>query len=163
MGDNKTHVGNQSGMPVHGIEALKHIDFDCRDLIEKLPVAVYMCDVEGRIVFYNNEAANLWGRIPDPGKDKWCGSFKIFRHDGSDLPPDLCPMARTVREGVAVAVHCRAGIGRSGLTVGSVLVRLGVPAQDVFSLVSKARGLVVPDTPEQIKWFHSVGTRGVAL
>jgi len=68
-----------------------------------------------------------------------------------------------VREGVSVAVHCRAGIGRSGLTVGSILLRSGVPAQDVFSLVSKARGLVVPDTPAQIEWFRSVGQHGIAL
>lgn len=67
-----------------------------------------------------------------------------------------------VRKGTAVAVHCRAGIGRAGLTAGSVLLRLGVPSRDVFSLVSKARGLVVPDTAAQIEWFHSVGQHGIA-
>jgi Protein-tyrosine phosphatase len=61
-----------------------------------------------------------------------------------------------VRTGDAVAVHCRAGIGRSGLTVGAVLLRLGVPAQNIFSMVSKARGIVVPDTAAQIEWFDSV-------
>lgn len=68
-----------------------------------------------------------------------------------------------VREGVAVAVHCRAGIGRSGLTVGSVLLRLGVPAPNVFSLVSMARGLIVPDTAEQIEWFQSMSKQGRVL
>jgi protein-tyrosine phosphatase len=96
--------------------------------------------------------------------------FRSFPIRDRGVPEPVSPffefadqMTSRVREGVAVAIHCRAGIGRSGLTLGSVLVRLGVPSQDVFSLVSKARGLVVPDTPEQIKWFHSVGTRGIAL
>lgn len=62
-----------------------------------------------------------------------------------------------VRAGDAVAVHCRAGIGRSGLTVASILLRLGIPADEVFSVVSKARGLSVPDTAEQIEWFRSSG------
>jgi protein-tyrosine phosphatase len=68
-------------------------------------------------------------------------------------------IAASVKEGVAVAVHCRAGIGRSGLLAGSVLLRLGVPASDVFAVVSKARGLSVPDTPEQVEWFHFMDAR----
>jgi protein-tyrosine phosphatase len=65
-------------------------------------------------------------------------------------------IAASVKRGSAVAIHCRAGIGRSGLLAGAVLLRLGIPVSDVFAVVSKARGLAVPDTPEQISWFYSV-------
>jgi len=58
-----------------------------------------------------------------------------------------------LRSGTAVAVHCRAGIGRSAITAGSVLLRLGIPAQQVFPMISRARGLTVPDTQSQIEWF----------
>jgi hypothetical protein len=68
-------------------------------------------------------------------------------------------LAASVKEGSVVAVHCRAGIGRSGLLTGSVLLRLGVPASQVFTVLSRARGLSVPDTPAQMEWFHSVAAR----
>ena len=75
------------------------IDYDCRELIEGLPAAIYTCDAEGRITFYNNAAAELWGRKPIIGKDLWCGSWKIYRTDGTLLPLDECPMAITLKEG----------------------------------------------------------------
>lgn len=68
-------------------------------------------------------------------------------------------VAALVKAGSAVAIHCRAGIGRSGLFAGAVLLRLGVPAAQVFAVLSRARGLAVPDTPAQAEWFHSVAAR----
>jgi PAS domain S-box-containing protein len=38
------------------------------ELIERLPIAVYICDSDGVIVQYNREAADLWGRRPSPGE-----------------------------------------------------------------------------------------------
>lgn len=64
-------------------------------------------------------------------------------------------IAASVNQGRAVAVHCRAGIGRSGLLAAAVLLRLGVEASDAFAIVSKARGLRVPDTSGQIEWFSA--------
>jgi protein-tyrosine phosphatase len=52
----------------------------------------------------------------------------------------------------AVAVHCRAGIGRSALTAAAVLWRLGVGPEEAFRRISQARGMQVPDTQEQIEW-----------
>ena len=45
-----------------------------------------------------------------------------------------------VQRGVAVAVHCRAGIGRSGLIVGCVMQKLGVPMEEVFPSLTRASG-----------------------
>lgn len=58
-----------------------------------------------------------------------------------------------IRNGRGVAVHCRAGIGRSGITAAAILVCLGHSPEEVFALVSEARGLQVPDTEGQIQWF----------
>src|SRR6185295_16219917 len=47
---------------------------------------------------YNNRAAELWGRKPKPGDtdERFCGSFKLFRPDGSFMPHEQCPMADVV-------------------------------------------------------------------
>ncbi|HEY1628370.1 MAG TPA: ATP-binding protein [Tepidisphaeraceae bacterium] len=73
-----------------------------RQLIQKLPAAVYVCDAQGRVKFFNPAAAELWGREPKIGVDLWCGSWKIYNPDGSALPLDACPMAIALNEGTSV-------------------------------------------------------------
>ncbi|HKO80903.1 MAG TPA: PAS domain S-box protein [Chitinophagaceae bacterium] len=68
-------------------------------LLQALPAAVYTCDADGYIQLYNKAAVELWGREPIAGKDQWCGSWKIYKMDGSPLPLDECPMAITLKEG----------------------------------------------------------------
>ncbi len=69
------------------------------ELLEILPIAVYTCNAQGYITFYNKAAVELWGREPVIGKDQWCGSWKIYQVDGITLLPlDECPMARTLRK-----------------------------------------------------------------
>ena len=68
------------------------------ELIQSLQVAVYTTDHEGTITLYNKAAADLWGRQPEIGKDKWSGSFKTYRPDGSELPPESCSMAVCIKE-----------------------------------------------------------------
>jgi protein-tyrosine phosphatase len=92
-----------------------------------------------------------------------CGMrFLSFPIADRGVPPRLAEfsgfvaaLASEVENGRGVAVHCRAGIGRSGITAAAVLVRLGVAPDDVFATISKARGLQVPDTEAQIQWFHT--------
>ena len=54
--------------------------------------------------------------------------------------------------GKNVAVHCRQGIGRSGLVAASLLSLSGIDPATAFQQVSAARGLPVPETPEQKRW-----------
>jgi protein-tyrosine phosphatase len=61
-------------------------------------------------------------------------------------------MAQSVNEGRSIAIHCRAGIGRSSMIAACALVRLGVEAADAFTSIREARGLSVPDTEEQRDW-----------
>ena len=67
-------------------------------LLEALPAAVYTTDAEGRITFYNEAAAALWGCRPELGKSEFCGSWKLYWPDGTPLPHDECPMALALKE-----------------------------------------------------------------
>lgn len=64
-------------------------------------------------------------------------------------------IAALVNGGSSVAIHCRAGIGRSSLIAGCVLLRLGFGHDEIFPMLSRARGMIVPDTMAQIDWLAS--------
>ena len=73
-----------------------------RELLDALPAAVYTTDAAGRITYYNDAAASLWGHRPLLGSSEWCGSWKLFWPDGMPLPHDECPMAIALKEDRAV-------------------------------------------------------------
>lgn len=71
-----------------------------RTLVSLMPAGVYTCDREGRITFYNERAAELWGRKPEPGgSERFCACYKVFLSDGSFVPPQETPMAVAVQQG----------------------------------------------------------------
>ena len=57
--------------------------------------------------------------------------------------------------GKLVGIHCRQGIGRSGLIAACLLVSSGVPADAAFSRLTEARGLSIPETDEQRTWVDT--------
>ncbi len=69
-----------------------------REVLQAVGVALYTTDTEGRITFYNEAAAELWGRRPELG-ELWCGSLRLYWPDGRPMHHDECPMAQTLREG----------------------------------------------------------------
>lgn len=71
-------------------------------LLQGLPAATYTCDPKGRITFYNEAAAKLWGREPKLGVDLWCGSWKSYKTDGSLLSAEVHPMGIALKEKRAV-------------------------------------------------------------
>lgn len=73
-----------------------------RDLLEALPAAIYTTDAQGRITYYNDAAAEMWGHRPPLGSSEWCGSWKLFWADGTPLPHGECPMAIALKEDRAV-------------------------------------------------------------
>ncbi|MDQ3845477.1 MAG: ATP-binding protein [Bacteroidota bacterium] len=73
-----------------------------KQLIQELSAAIYTCDKQGHILFYNKAAIDLWGRKPEIGKDLWCGSWKIYQPDGAPLSLDACPMAIALKTGQSV-------------------------------------------------------------
>jgi two-component sensor histidine kinase/PAS domain-containing protein len=75
------------------------------ELLDLLPVAIYVCEPSGLILYYNEQAAQLWGRAPgliDPS-DRFCGSYRMWRLDGDPLPHPECPMADVLRTGTSAS------------------------------------------------------------
>lgn len=58
-------------------------------------------------------------------------------------------------QGKRIAVHCRQGIGRSGLIAASLLVARGAPPAIAVERVGRARRIMVPETSEQRAWIDS--------
>ena len=69
------------------------------ELLDALAVAIYTTDADGRITFYNQSAADLWGHRPELGSAQWCGSWRLYWPDGRPMRHDECPMAVTLKEG----------------------------------------------------------------
>ncbi|WP_336492277.1 PAS domain-containing protein [Methylobacterium nigriterrae] len=67
-----------------------------------MPVALYVTDANGWLTYYNEVAVDLWGRRPEIGRDRWCGSWRLYQRDGTALPHDQYAMAVALREGQAI-------------------------------------------------------------
>jgi len=85
--------------------------------------------------------------------------FISFPVRDKTVPDAVDPMARIARQlaervasGKSVAIHCRAGIGRSTTLAACVLILLGVDGDIALDMIAAARGLEVPETEAQRQW-----------
>lgn len=76
------------------------------------------------------------------------------------LVQNLC---RDLEAGRNVAVHCRQGVGRSGLIASGALIVAGADAASAARTVSAARRVEVPETPEQRAWIERLAASRDAL
>jgi PAS domain S-box-containing protein len=74
------------------------------DVFDFLPVGVYVCDREGRILRYSRAAAELWQHEPERNNaaDRFCGSHQLYRPDGTPIAHEDCPMADVLSGGAPV-------------------------------------------------------------
>ncbi len=95
--------------------------------------------------FWSEARLEFWSyEIPDRGVPSNVGTF-------AQLCRSVC---ESCDSGDRVVAHCRAGIGRSGLFAATIMILNGSPVEDAFRLVSKARGVEVPDTLEQVECLN---------
>lgn len=66
----------------------------------------------------------------------------------------MSTITEALESGKNVAVHCRQGLGRSGLMAAGVLVRSGLDPEQAIEIVSAARGQTVPETADQRSWVQ---------
>ena len=66
----------------------------------------------------------------------------------------IADVLKELEAGKNVAIHCRQGIGRSGLIAAGVLMATCIAPERAIEIVSSARGLTVPETPEQRSWLE---------
>jgi protein-tyrosine phosphatase len=60
--------------------------------------------------------------------------------------------------GKRINIHCRQGIGRSGLIAASLLVVRGLPPAGAVQKLSSARHAPVPETQEQREWIDALSS-----
>lgn len=82
-------------------------------------------------------------------------SFPIPDRGVPDLRQAL-DLAHSIADGIAggrsIAIHCRAGIGRSSVIAACAMICSGIEAGEALTLIREARGVMVPDTDEQRDW-----------
>jgi PAS domain S-box-containing protein len=119
-------------------------DSGFRELVERLPIALYTTDADGYVTYFNRAAAQLVGREPELGRDRWCISHKLFRTDGSPLPLEDCPMAVALREEREVRGVEALAERSDGSRVR--IMPLPTPLYDAVGKLTGAIGLVVDVT-----------------
>ena len=89
------------------VDALRESEDRFRRTLDSLPAAAYTCDADGRITYFNRQAEAVWGRAPklNDSAERFCGSYQLFRADGTRVPHDQCWMAvaLTSRQSVSAA------------------------------------------------------------
>ncbi|MEM8975872.1 MAG: tyrosine-protein phosphatase [Pseudomonadota bacterium] len=69
--------------------------------------------------------------------------------DPDAFRPEVARLCDALRAGANVAIHCRAGIGRTGTLASCILKGLGLPSDEAMARVAAARGIDIPDTDAQ--------------
>ena len=67
----------------------------CREMYDRLSVAIYATNAEGFVTYFNPAAARLAGRTPVIGADRCRVTWKTFLPDGSPLANEECPKTET--------------------------------------------------------------------
>ncbi|MEM9667313.1 MAG: dual specificity protein phosphatase family protein [Pseudomonadota bacterium] len=88
--------------------------------------------------------------------------FQSFAIEDRGVPENTTAFITLIRElattfeaGGRIAVHCRAGIGRSGLSAAALLVSRGMSSDEAFARISERRRVTVPDTDDQRRWIDT--------
>ncbi len=79
--------------------ALRASEERYRTLFSSIGVAVFVCDRDARIQYYNQRAVELWGRQPKCGEERHCGSMTLYLPDGTLLPHAQSPIVEVLRTG----------------------------------------------------------------
>jgi protein-tyrosine phosphatase len=78
------------------------------------------------------------------------------------LASALEKLDRTLAAGKNVVVHCRQGIGRTGLVAACLLAAKGMPPEVAVKTLSTSRGVAVPETAGQRDWIDRFAASVVA-
>ena len=71
----------------------------------------------------------------------------------TELANTLERLEQLLTTGTNVLIHCRQGVGRTGMVAACLLVKKGMSPGAAVEKVSAARGVAVPETEEQREWI----------
>ncbi len=129
----------------HEVEAWKKASVDVVvSLLESHEIREMELEAEGRSC---GEQGIEFLRFPIPDR----GTPASAR----DAAAFIADLHARLLAGQTLLVHCRAGIGRTGLVAACLLSDLGVAVADLFHVLSRARGMAMPDTNAQVQWVEA--------
>jgi protein-tyrosine phosphatase len=65
----------------------------------------------------------------------------------------VADLAKRLRAGEHIGIHCRGSVGRAPLTAACALIEFGWSPKAAVAAISEARGCYVPQTQEQENWI----------
>jgi signal transduction histidine kinase len=118
--------------------SLYETEENLRELVSVMPAAVYACDKDGIITYYNRQAVDIWGRTPDVHDPPWesLDSRRIYRSDGTLLRPEELPLRQVLSSGDPI-VNLELVIERFDLSRINVLANIA-PLRDSSGVVTGA-------------------------
>ncbi|HEX8058063.1 MAG TPA: PAS domain S-box protein, partial [Novosphingobium sp.] len=135
-------------------------------IAQDLPIAVYITDSDGFVVYHNAAATALWGYDPRPGEARWCGSRALFSRDHAPLAHADSPMARVGCNGFGAAKeiiaqrqdgqrytfvpHSKALTDAAGCVVGAIHLILDVSDRDRSELETQRLAAIVENSDDAI-------------
>jgi signal transduction histidine kinase len=118
--------------------SLYETEENLRELVAVMPAAIYACDREGLITYYNRAAVEIWGRTPGLDDPAW--SFlnlrPLYRTDGTLLRPEDAPLREVLATGVPL-VNCEYALERSDRSRINVLANI-TPLRDSTGAITGA-------------------------
>jgi protein-tyrosine phosphatase len=89
--------------------------------------------------------------------------FVTLAIEDQNAPAKMLPVIERLREikaelerGRNVVIHCRQGVGRSGMIASALLVLGGATPSEAMRRVSESRGMTVPETRAQSDWLQAM-------
>src|SRR5690606_31340811 len=104
----------QNDLEAPAMAMLEHLDSS--RVLDLLPVSIFCCDPNGIITQFNEQAAELWGYVPD--NEFYGDAFRLANQQGAFLNLDQTPTAevlrtRESRRDVRLVLERRDGLRRS--------------------------------------------------
>ncbi|MBC7541215.1 MAG: cyclin-dependent kinase inhibitor 3 family protein [Candidatus Sericytochromatia bacterium] len=135
-----TFAPGKIGPSVQGYQWDRHLETDLARLRETYGATTLVCLVEPHELTFM-QIENLPARATHHGLH--CIEFPIV---DVSIPRAIGPfhalileVCRRLTAGETVAVHCRGGLGRTGIVAASCLIQLGLAAPDAVRLVREMR------------------------
>ncbi|MDB5734983.1 MAG: Signal transduction histidine kinase [Alphaproteobacteria bacterium] len=142
------------------------LDPSSRIVLAALPVAIYTTDADGRITFYNEAIARLWGREPELGQERWCAATRLIGPDGEVIRPEDSPVAAALKTGkvvraeailkrpddsqVDIIAHCTPLFDERGRLTGGVNMLVDVTEQKALERAQAHHSAIVESSDDAI-------------
>src|SRR6266404_3106844 len=102
--ESQTPVQELMETPMSELPAYLQVLDQKSDILSHLPMAAYVVQADGVVIWYNAQAAELWGREPTIGDtdERFCGAHTLYHADGSHMAHCDTPVALALSTGASV-------------------------------------------------------------